>query len=224
LISSSSGVDNVIELNLVTSAGEHLTVNSHKHPDLFWALRGGGGGTYGIVTSATYRTHPNVTLTGIFFSASSYNNATFRKLCTEFIRIHPDLSDAGFSGYAQTSLHELDMLYIAPNVSQAQANQTIDPFFAFAQTLTPGGLNITMAFTTPFSSFYSWHKQLYSSDEQVGVTIEVASRLIPRDSIEGNYQGVADAILNLNVTCWAYVSNKAIKTYSVLIILLLTGS
>jgi FAD/FMN-containing dehydrogenase len=141
LIASSSGVDNVIELNVVTSAGEYLTVNSHSHPDLFWALRGGGGGTYGIVTSVTYRTHPSVPLTGIFFSANSSNNATFKKLCTEFVRIHPDLSDAGFSGYAQTSPHELQVVYIAPNMSQAQANQTIDPFFAFAQNLTSEGLN-----------------------------------------------------------------------------------
>ncbi|KAG6327489.1 hypothetical protein ID866_11600, partial [Astraeus odoratus] len=41
------GVDNAVEITVVTSTGEHLTVNNYQYPDLFWALRGGGGGTYG---------------------------------------------------------------------------------------------------------------------------------------------------------------------------------
>jgi len=49
-----SGVDNAIEITVVTSTGEHLTVNDYQYSDLFWALRGGGGGTYGVITSVTY--------------------------------------------------------------------------------------------------------------------------------------------------------------------------
>src|ERR1700733_10716016 len=52
------GVDNVIQFTVVTADGRYLTVNAHKNTDLFWALRGGGGGTYAVVVSATYRTHP----------------------------------------------------------------------------------------------------------------------------------------------------------------------
>ena len=83
----------------MTSTGEYLTANSYTHTDLFWALRGGGGGTYGIVTSVTYRTHPLVPVTGVFLTAQSRNNDTFKKFLSEFVRIQPDLSDAGFSGH-----------------------------------------------------------------------------------------------------------------------------
>ncbi|KIM73952.1 hypothetical protein PILCRDRAFT_80560, partial [Piloderma croceum F 1598] len=72
------GVDNVIELNVVDSSGSYLTVNSHSQPDLFWALRGRDSGTYGIVTSVTYRTHPLVPVTGVFLTANSRNNDTFK--------------------------------------------------------------------------------------------------------------------------------------------------
>ncbi len=49
--------DNVISFEVVTADAEVLTVSADEHPDLFWALRGGGG-NFGIVTSFEYRAHP----------------------------------------------------------------------------------------------------------------------------------------------------------------------
>ncbi|XP_055350326.1 uncharacterized protein LOC129596946 [Paramacrobiotus metropolitanus] len=47
-------VDNVLEMTVVTADGQLLTANSCQNKDLFWALRGGGGGTFGVVTSITF--------------------------------------------------------------------------------------------------------------------------------------------------------------------------
>jgi FAD/FMN-containing dehydrogenase len=49
--------DNVISFEVVTADAEVLTVSADEHPDLFWALRGGGG-NFGVVTSFEYRAHP----------------------------------------------------------------------------------------------------------------------------------------------------------------------
>jgi FAD/FMN-containing dehydrogenase len=49
--------DNVISFEMVTADGEVLQVSADEHPDLFWALRGGGG-NFGVVTSFEYRLHP----------------------------------------------------------------------------------------------------------------------------------------------------------------------
>jgi len=49
--------DNLLSAELVTAAGEVLTVSAEEHPDLFWALRGGGG-NFGVATSLEYRVHP----------------------------------------------------------------------------------------------------------------------------------------------------------------------
>jgi FAD/FMN-containing dehydrogenase len=48
--------DSLLATELVTADGKLLTVSEKEHPDLFWALRGGGGGNFGISTSFTFRT------------------------------------------------------------------------------------------------------------------------------------------------------------------------
>ena len=52
------GVDNVLEMTIVTADGNHVISNAYLNSDLFWALRGGGGGTWGVVTSVTYKLTP----------------------------------------------------------------------------------------------------------------------------------------------------------------------
>jgi FAD/FMN-containing dehydrogenase len=55
--------DNLIAVELVTADGEVLEVDADSHPDLFWALRGGGG-NFGVATSLTYRLHPLANVVG----------------------------------------------------------------------------------------------------------------------------------------------------------------
>ena len=57
------GADNLIGVELVTAEGEVLNVADDTHPDLMWALRGGGG-NFGVAASLVYRLHPLTMVTG----------------------------------------------------------------------------------------------------------------------------------------------------------------
>jgi FAD/FMN-containing dehydrogenase len=50
-------IDNLRSVEIVTADGKVLVSSSDEEPDLFWAVRGGGG-NFGIVTSFEYQLHP----------------------------------------------------------------------------------------------------------------------------------------------------------------------
>nr|WP_026253878.1 FAD-dependent oxidoreductase [Legionella shakespearei] len=59
-----TGAAGILEAELITADGTILTVNTCQNQDLYWALKGGGGGTYGIVSKITLETHPLPTFFG----------------------------------------------------------------------------------------------------------------------------------------------------------------
>ncbi|GLB08246.1 hypothetical protein AtubIFM57258_004134 [Aspergillus tubingensis] len=92
-------VDHVLELEVVTAQGDIVTADENQHEDLFWALRGGGGGTYGIVTKVrmrTFRDIPSVIPT-IHFTYPQANDI-FWQTITQIVRLTRSLSVNGNSG------------------------------------------------------------------------------------------------------------------------------
>jgi FAD/FMN-containing dehydrogenase len=82
-----SGSGGVIELEVVTSDGRVLVVNEFQHPDLFWALRGGGGGTFGVVSRMTLLGHDLPSTDGwLSGSISAANDGAYQELIYRYIR------------------------------------------------------------------------------------------------------------------------------------------
>ena len=51
------GIDQIVEFEVITADGLKVTASECENDDLFWALRGGGGGSFGVTTSVHYKLH-----------------------------------------------------------------------------------------------------------------------------------------------------------------------
>jgi FAD/FMN-containing dehydrogenase len=67
--------DNLLSAQIVTADGRLRTVSRHRNPDLYWALRGGGGGNFGVVTRFTFRVHAVPRTVALFFATWPWSQA-----------------------------------------------------------------------------------------------------------------------------------------------------
>jgi FAD/FMN-containing dehydrogenase len=80
---------NVLEAEVVTAGGALVTASACQNQDLFWALRGGGGGTFGVVTRMTMRTHSLPSHFGfVFGSIEATSDGAFQELLERFIAFY----------------------------------------------------------------------------------------------------------------------------------------
>lgn len=76
----------VLQAKIVTADGQLRTVNRCQNPDLFWALKGGGGGTFGVVTQMTLKTHPLPKTFGLVQGTLTAANAkAYQQLIKKFL-------------------------------------------------------------------------------------------------------------------------------------------
>ena len=79
----------LLEAEVVTADGQARTVNAFNEPDLFWALKGGGGGTFGVVTKLTLRTHDLPAFFGYAAGkVQAQSDAAFARLIARFITFY----------------------------------------------------------------------------------------------------------------------------------------
>ncbi len=84
-----TAASNLLQAEVVTANGKIMTANACFNPDLFWALRGGGGGTYGVVTKATLKTHPVADFMGfVDGSVEASSDEAFKELLQRFVEFY----------------------------------------------------------------------------------------------------------------------------------------
>ncbi|KAF5357342.1 hypothetical protein D9758_005949 [Tetrapyrgos nigripes] len=202
------GVDNVVQVTIVTASGEHLKANSYLNSDLFWAVRGGGGGTYGVVTSVTYRTHEISPLTVTTVDCNLSSSAVKKDILTEYLKLWPGLSDAGWGAYlTMLTPASFSLLMVAPNVSLADTNATLTPFLDFVRNAQEDAVIQII----PFNEFDSFYQAFFGTpDTGVGLNNELISRLLPREVFDDS-EHLLDVIMNLDLILLVHVAGGQVS-------------
>ncbi|PKX90057.1 putative isoamyl alcohol oxidase [Aspergillus novofumigatus IBT 16806] len=125
LLSSHHGLasDQVYQVTVITTDGRRLVANHAQNEDLFWAVRGGGGGQFGVVTEFVLKTYPvpaNVVTGGLSFYPSRRGKASELAswdALAETARTIPDLMDSGFTGTVMALTKEAAMRLTGANVT-----------------------------------------------------------------------------------------------------------
>ena len=193
------GVDNAIEISVVLSTGEFLIANSYQNSDLFWALRGGGGSTYGIVTSVTYRTYPSVPTQLYMYQANITNSSVLPELVRGLLRFQTQFTDDGWGGYGNISDQQLSFFYFAPNMTNETATATTQAWHNYTLSLAPFGVvSAEQMYYSP--SWYELYQIMYSNGVQNGGNLMITSRLLSRDTVANKYAEVAEVLVNCSAS------------------------
>jgi FAD/FMN-containing dehydrogenase len=122
----------LLEAQVVTADGRALTVNECAHPDLFWALKGGGGGSWGVVTRLTLRTHELPQFFGAAWGKiKARSDDAFRRLLTRFFEFYAASLFNPHWGEQVTigSDNTLKLSMVCQGLDRQQVPQLWRPFF-----------------------------------------------------------------------------------------------
>lgn len=168
------GVDRVLEFHVVTPDGQDLIANACQNQDLFWALRGGGGGTFGVVMQSTHLVEPPIPMVVADIAFTS-NSTTLLEWMSILLEEAAPWADAGWGGHITGS----SLIYVNPILSMDAANKSMEKAADYATS--HGG----SAVFKHFDSFYGFYEEyVVANAVTVGNTHLAGSRLIPRSVLD----------------------------------------
>jgi FAD/FMN-containing dehydrogenase len=130
----------LLEAEIVTADGAVRIANACTNPDLHWGLKGGGGGSLGVVTRLTLRTHELPTAVGgVYATIHAQSTAAFRRLVGQFIAFYADNLFNPHWGEIVTLRpgNRMDIRMGFQGLDQQQAEAIWRPFFDWVVAAMP---------------------------------------------------------------------------------------
>ncbi|KAI8286579.1 hypothetical protein K4K60_000286 [Colletotrichum sp. SAR11_57] len=201
--------DNVLQMEIVSPKGEIMTINEAQNTDLFWAMRGGGPGTFGVITSITFLTHPSPAITHTFWAIRTEPDAPYLPALTAYVLSQmPALERAGMSMYCTSSRVLMDnpfpvqslpaqiagMMGVAllQDQSNSEAMQELwQPINATIAARWPEAMFVLQ--TEQFASWFDWFDK-YRDARPVGYHLIFASRLLDEAALTEDVDALAAAV------------------------------
>ncbi|KAF2825686.1 hypothetical protein CC86DRAFT_293752 [Ophiobolus disseminans] len=198
-------VDQAVEFDVVTADGHMRTINECSDPDLFWAMRGGGGGNYAVLTSYKFQLHPAVPINVYSFQArftepkNISESKVHRDIVTALALNQTLFAEHGMAGYNFLHKDHIVMLQIMPSVDTEAIKSVTSQWHEFSSNHSD--LVITENRYYSFKKFSHWHAftetPAISRNGPVGLGLMEAGRFIPRNLFASseNVELLVDAVL-----------------------------
>ncbi|KAB5588741.1 hypothetical protein CTheo_7818 [Ceratobasidium theobromae] len=189
------GVDNVLQFTVVKASGQVVIANGCQNKDLFWALRGGGGSTWGVTLDVTYKTHPALSsAVALGFQVNTTSPEQLASATATFLENLPNVTDSGVRGYCfwLNSIHSLGCIFLHPNSPSVEStNSTLEPMFTWASQ--NNGV-VVGTFGTTHRTFYDMFTT-YITDIGIASASYTGSRLVSRTALTENSKQLAQLSL-----------------------------
>lgn len=174
----------VLSIQVVTADGRFITADEEHNADLYWALRGGGGSTYGVVTSWTVRAYPkiNASIMKFNFSSSDTSYNTFWRGVRAYWELIPTFLDAGNYQYwniSQTPDKTLNFKMLpwwAPGMNLVELRNLTKPLFDKWHKL---GIKFEVT-ESEHDSFYPAWEAGFPQEVMGDGASKISGRLFPR--------------------------------------------
>lgn len=187
-------VDNLLQFTVVTADGVIRTANSNTNSDLFRAMRGGGGGTWGVVTETVYQVHPQTPVVAVVYNLTtnpllSYTQqvAAVADFVTHMAYYQIGWTKMGWAGYNFITTAQITFSQHLPSGNLTAATASMQGMITYMTTNK--NFVITGSLLTLFPTFEAWRQVILTagaSNTPVAYSERLSSRLIPYQTMASN--------------------------------------
>jgi len=197
--------DQALEWEVVLANGTLITATPRENQDLYWALSGGGPGTYGVVVSLTVRAFKDgiVAVGSLSFSADAKSNDTFWAGVEAWLSNIPTLVDGGATaiGILSPTTFGVSPL-VLPDRDEADVRDLIAPVTAKLENL---GLEYSVDVTT-FPTFMDLYNTYFIPPEWQLIDRISGGRFVPRPVLQNNTAEFVSVLRDLTETTEAMIA------------------
>ena len=148
----------LLEAEVVTADGKVRIANACSNPDLFWALKGGGGGSFGVITRLTLRTHELPEFFGAAWGTiRAKSDAAFKKLLARFVEFYAEnlFNPHWGEQVAIGTDNRLELKMVCQGLDKQAIAAVWQPFFSWV-TAAPQDFTVTEALGTAALGARHW--------------------------------------------------------------------
>ncbi|KAI1263594.1 FAD binding domain protein [Xylariaceae sp. FL1019] len=186
--------DSVLEWEVIDGRGRHLRATPDIEQELYWALSGGGGGTYGVVVSVVVKMYPDMPISGVQlqFDLDSRRPDAFYRAVSAYHELVPSITATKGMGIAEVSNSTFLLTPLTlPNASRWEAEALLAPLLL---QLNSTGVVYELNITESSSWIDHWRTLIKPNPTQLVQNAQYGGWMIPRSVMASRLAAVGKAI------------------------------